>query len=355
MAAGMEFGIFEEFARVPGQADAESFDQSFELIRAAEAGGIDAVWLAEIHFAPERSLLAAPLTIAAGIAGCTERIRIGTAVQILPLINPLRIAEDAATVDQISHGRLIFGVGRSGFPRSYLAYGVDYAESKDRFAEALEVIELAWTRPSFSFEGRYYSFHDVRLSPKPYQQPMPPIRIAATSPDTFPAIGAQGYPIFCGVRQGAFSDLAPSIQAYREAYCAAGHPGEGAVYLRIPVYVAEDEQRAITEPEESMMHFFRRQAAQVQESLAVLAAAGEDAGRRAAQAHRLESLNFASARQGQAVVGTPDSVTARLEEIQTELGLDGVLAEMNCGGLIPHDRVLHSLDLLCSEVLPAFR
>src|SRR5579884_2201034 len=182
MAAGMEFGIFEEFARLPGQTDGEGFDKSFQIIDAAEAGGIDAVWLAEIHFAPDRSVLAAPMTIAAGIAGRTSRIKIGTAVQILPLVNPLRIAEDAATVDQISRGRLIFGVGRSGFPRSYQAYGVSYAESKDRFNEALEVILKAWTEPSFSYEGKYYSYQDVRFSPKPYQQPTPPVRIAATSP-----------------------------------------------------------------------------------------------------------------------------------------------------------------------------
>lgn len=353
MAANMEFGIFEEFSSVGGRSDAESFDRGFELIEAAENGGIDAVWLAEIHFAPDRSLLSVPLTIAAGVAGRTDRIKIGTAVQVLPLVNPLRIAEDAATVDQISKGRLIFGVGRSGFPRSYLAYGVPYAESKERFTEALDVIKLAWTEPVFSYEGKYHSYHDVRLSPKPYQRPYPPVRVAATSPDTFPAIGNDGYPIFVGVRQGSFSDLRPHIEAYREAYRAAGHPGRGEVYIRVPIYVADDAERAMEDPEESIMSFLHRQAAQQAE--AVTMAGVSDIERRTAIRQQLEQYTWEDAVRDKLAIGTPDEVTERLKKIQEELGLDGVLAELNCGGLIPREQVLRSLQLLCSEVLPSFR
>jgi len=348
----MEFGIFEEFAHDPARPESESFARSFEVIDAADEGGIDAVWLAEIHFAPDRSLLAAPMTIAAGIAGRTKRIKIGTAVQILPLVNPLRIAEDAATVDQISRGRLIFGVGRSGFPRSYQAYGVPYAESKDRFNEALEVICKAWTEPVFSYEGKYHSYHDVRLSPKPYQKPYPPIRVAATSPDTFPAIGSEGFPIFVGVRQGSFAELAPHIEAYRDAYRAAGHPGEGQVFVRVPLYVADDAEHAHSDPEESMMHFLRRQARQQLEATTM--AGVTDIDRRLETSARLEHITYDDACRDKVVVGTPDAVTERLKGLQDELGLDGILAELNSGGLIPQDRVLHSLRLLCDEVKPAF-
>jgi alkanesulfonate monooxygenase SsuD/methylene tetrahydromethanopterin reductase-like flavin-dependent oxidoreductase (luciferase family) len=349
----MEFGMFEEFSCQPGRSEAESFAESFERIDAAEEWGLDAVWLAEIHFAPDRSVLAAPLTIAAGIAGRTSRIKIGTAVQVLPLVSPLRIAEDAATVDQISRGRLIFGVGRSGFPRSYQAYGVAYGESKDRFGEALDVIVKSWTEASFSYEGKYHSYHDVRLAPKPYQKPAPPIRIAATSPDTFPTIGAQGYPIFVGVRQGSFSELVPHIEAYRSAYRAAGHPGEGQVFLRVPVYIAETEDRAIAESEKSIMHFLHRQAAQ--QSEAATMAGVSDVDRRIAIAQRLETYTYEDAVRDKVLVGTPDSVIKHLKAIDDELGLDGILAELNCGGLIPADLVLQSLRLLCDKVMPCFR
>lgn len=353
MGAAMEFGIFEEFSRRAGMTDEDSFRESFERIDAAEQWGIDAVWLAEIHFAPDRSVLAAPMTIAAGIAGRTSRIKVGTAVQILPLVNPLRIAEDAATVDQISRGRLIFGIGRSGFPRSYQAYGVSYAESKDRFNEALEVIHKAWTEPSFSYQGKYHQYENVRLSPKPYQQPTPPIRIAATSPDTFPAIGSQGYPIFVGVRQGSFSELVPHIEAYRAAYRAAGHAGEGQVYLRVPVYVADSEEQALAESEESIMHFLHRQAAQQAEAATM--AGVSDVARRMAISQRLETYTYEDAVRDKVLVGTPAAVTEHLRSIQEELGLNGILAELNSGGLIPTDRVRHSLQLLCSEVMPCFR
>jgi alkanesulfonate monooxygenase SsuD/methylene tetrahydromethanopterin reductase-like flavin-dependent oxidoreductase (luciferase family) len=119
----------------------------------------------------------------------------------------VRIAVEAATVDQSSDGRLIFGVGRGGLPRIYEAYGIPYAESRDRFAETLEIIERAWSQPRFSFEGKYHRFDDVAVTPKPRQKPLPPIRVAASSPDTFSAIGRLGYPIFVMPR-GTFADMA---------------------------------------------------------------------------------------------------------------------------------------------------
>src|SRR6516162_8475302 len=88
-----------------------------------------------------RSDRSAPLLIASAIASQTRRMRIGIAVQVLPLCHPLRLAEEVATLDHISHGRLVFGVGRSGFPRTYEAYGIPYGESHERFAEVLEILK----------------------------------------------------------------------------------------------------------------------------------------------------------------------------------------------------------------------
>src|SRR6516225_1115231 len=111
----MEFGWYHEFhGQVDQQSDADAFAQALEQVADAERWGLDAIWLAEIHQQAARSVLSAPLTVAAAIAARTSRIKIGTGVQVLPLCHPLRVGEEAATVDQISHGRLIFGVGRSG-------------------------------------------------------------------------------------------------------------------------------------------------------------------------------------------------------------------------------------------------
>jgi alkanesulfonate monooxygenase SsuD/methylene tetrahydromethanopterin reductase-like flavin-dependent oxidoreductase (luciferase family) len=349
----VEFGIFHEFSCRPGQSQAETFAEGFELVAAAETWGLDAVWLAELHFNPERSVLSSPLTLASAIAASTTRIKVGTAVQVLPLADPLRLAEETATVDQISRGRFIFGVGRSGFARAYDAYGIPYAESTERFAEALAIIEAAWTNPSFSYEGRFHRYQNVSVVPRPYQQPHPPVRIAANSAETFTAAGAQGYPIFVAVRLGTLTELAPNIAAYRAAYRAAGHPGDGEVFLRVPIYLAEREAEAIAEPETSIMRFYQGLGAQLEASAAGPGArAGE---RREERGQRLQSTSYADVRRDKIIVGTPPTVADRLEELRRELGLNGILAELNCGGGITAAQVERSLKLLCGQVLPRFR
>ena len=157
-----EFGMFHEFQRPAGMTEEEAFATSFEEIDAAERWGLDAMWLAEIHVEPERSVCSAPLTLASAIAARTKRMKIGTGVQVLPLCHPLRLAEEAATVDQISHGRLIFGIGRSGFPRTYEAYGVPYGESRERFAETLEILKRAWTEPKILVPGQVLQLRQCR-------------------------------------------------------------------------------------------------------------------------------------------------------------------------------------------------
>src|SRR5215216_3103000 len=169
----MEFGSFMEFPPVASGCDSAAFDQALAEVERAEAVGLDAVWLAELHGAPERSVMSSPMMVASAIAGRTSTIKIGIAVQVLPLSHPLRLAEEAATVDQISHGRLIYGIGRSGVGRTYEDYGLDNGESRERFAETLDILRLAWTQPSFSYEGKYHSFNNVSVTPKPYQQPYP--------------------------------------------------------------------------------------------------------------------------------------------------------------------------------------
>jgi alkanesulfonate monooxygenase SsuD/methylene tetrahydromethanopterin reductase-like flavin-dependent oxidoreductase (luciferase family) len=351
--AAMEFGIFVEFPRRAGQAEAEAFDEGFALVDTAEAWGLDAVWLAELHFAPERSVLAAPLSIASAIAARTTRLKIGTAVQVLPLTQPVRVAEEAATVDQISRGRLIFGVGRSGFARSYDAYGIPYAESRERFAEALDIIRMAWTQSPFSYHGTFYHYDNVTVTPKPYQKPCPEIRVAANSPDTFPAVGEQGYPLFAAVRLGTLSELKPHLDGYRAAYRAAGHPGKGQVFLRVPVYVAETDARARSEPEPSIMQFYRGLGAQLEASATVAGARANEL--RAERGHRLQTVEWEDVLRDKVVVGSPGTVTERLHALQEELGIDGILAEPNCGGLLPAEPVRESLRLMCEEVMPHFR
>ncbi|MBV8493440.1 MAG: LLM class flavin-dependent oxidoreductase [Alphaproteobacteria bacterium] len=346
----MEFGMFHEFPSVPGRAETEMFNEAMAQVEAAERWGLDVMWLAEIHFAPERTYLSAPLAIASAIAARTRRMKIGIAVQVLPLCHPLRLAEEAATVDQISRGRLIFGVGRSGVVSTYDAYQVPYGESRERFAEILEIVLRAWQEPRFSYSGRFYHFDNIACVPRPHEGKSPPIRIAASTPDTFPAIGAMGYPVFASTRHPTWSELKPHITAYQEAYKAAGHPGEGQVYISAPIYIAETEERARAEAEESVTYFYKLQYELIAES-------ARRSGRPefVRRAEHLKNLSYDDVLRDNVIVGTPDSVSARLRQLQQDIGFDGILAELNCGGLIPHDRVLNAIRLLCQEVMPRFR
>ena len=203
----MEFGLFTEFQCPPGRSAAAAFDESMVQMRAAEDLGFDAVWLAEIHFQKDRSVLSSPLTIAAGLATTTRRVKIGIAVQVLPLSHPLRLAEDVATVDHLSKGRLEFGVGRSGLPGHYQGFNIPYSESRDRFLETLEILRKAWTEERFSHSGKFWQFNDVCVMPKPYQRPHPPLRVAATTEETYPMVGRMGLPIFVAPRTISISDL----------------------------------------------------------------------------------------------------------------------------------------------------
>jgi alkanesulfonate monooxygenase SsuD/methylene tetrahydromethanopterin reductase-like flavin-dependent oxidoreductase (luciferase family) len=348
----MEFGMFHEFPSLPGRTEGEAFDEAMEQVDAAERLGLDVMWLAELHFEPRRSVLSAPLSIASAIAARTRRIKIGIAVQVLPLCHPLRLAEEAATVDQLSRGRLIFGVGRSGVAQTYEAYGVSYAESRDRFREILDIVERAWTEASFSYEGKYHRFRNVAVVPKPYQKPTPPIRIAASTPDTFPAIGRRGAPIFASVRHTSWAALAEQIRSYHEAWEEAGHPGKGQVFVSAPTYLAETNDAALAELRASIMHFYQEQA-NLLEGAAKLVDP-ETAARRMRRVEQLRNVDYEEAARTNALVGSPTAITEKLRALQAEIGLSGILAELNCGGLIPRDRVLTAMRLLCESVKPRF-
>src|SRR2546422_7444998 len=187
----MHFGIFlEERRRVGGEGAA--LQEAIELAEAAEAWGLDGVWLGEIHFNPARSVQSAPIALASFIAARTRRVRIGMAVIVLPLAHPLRIAEEVATVDQLSQGRFDLGIGRSGGARTYDRLGVAYGESQARFEESLAIMREAWKGERFDYEGKFFTGRATAGSPAPVRKPHPPLRMAANSRETVPWVGRAG-------------------------------------------------------------------------------------------------------------------------------------------------------------------
>ena len=350
----MDFGMNADFTVPQGGAHEAAFREALEEVDLAEDMGLDTIWLGETHFRPNRSVLTAPIVVASSIATRTKRLRVGMAVQVLPLIHPLRIAEEAATVDQLSEGRFEFGVGRSGNVRAYDVMGIDYSESKERFQEALDIILQAWSGETFSYEGKYNHITDATLSPLPYQKPHPKIRIAASSEDSFGRIGRLGYPIFLGLRAMEVEDLKTNLREYREEWKKAGHPGEGGdINVRFPMYIAPSDEEAIEEPQQSIETFFKRQRELFEYSLG--RAGTEQAEIRQARYDRLANITYEDLLETRVVFGSPGHVKDRLTQFQEMLGITGITAELNPGGFLPKAAVRRSLELLTQEVMPAFK
>jgi len=360
----MYAGLVMECDYREGRTQEEAFAEAFSIAEIAEDYGLDGVWLAERHFAGPRrptdpmgagipSIASVPLVLASAIAARTTRLRIGTGVSVLPLCHPIRLAEEAATVDQVSRGRLDFGVGRSGFARAYAGYGIPYNESRARFQESLEIIHKAWNNERFSHSGTYFSCDDLAVIPRPYQKPHPPIWIAATTQDTFPLVGRMGFSVVTGLRGFDLPQVARNLTSYRTARQEAGHEGNGNVYIRIPVYVAETAAQARSEPEESTLRAYRRMADTFARSAEeVGATASEERLQRGA---RLSQVTYDDLLRDRLAYGTPDMVVERLSQLRDEIGLSGVIIESNVGGRIPLERVLNSIRLFAQEVAPKLR
>jgi alkanesulfonate monooxygenase SsuD/methylene tetrahydromethanopterin reductase-like flavin-dependent oxidoreductase (luciferase family) len=295
----------------------------------------------------------APIALASFIAARTRRVRLGTAVQVLPLGNPLRIAEEVATVDHLSQGRFDFGIGRSGSPRSYDVLGVPYSESQARFEESLEIIREAWKGQPFSYRGKFFHFEKALVAPGPFQRPHPPIRMAANSPETFSIAARLGLQLFAGLRDLGIAELKGYVAAYRAAWKAAGHPGRGDVSIRIPVYAAPTQQEALEEPRENMMYFFRRHSELIKFGMG--RADTGPADRRQTRFDEVANLTYDDVLQTRVAFGSAASLTERLRWIRDELDLDGVVAELNPSGLFSMERMQRTLRILTHEVMPALK
>src|SRR3954453_4674661 len=349
----MELGIYHEFPVLPGRGQAECFAAGFDIVDASEEYGLDVLWLAELHFDKRRALCASPLILGTAIAARTERIRIGTSVQVLPLANPLRIAEESAILDHVSKGRLIFGVGRSGVVKTYEAMNIAYSESKDREIECLEIIQRAWQEDIFSYKGKFYDIQDVTVVPHPVQRPTPEIRLAAASVETFPTAGKAGQGLFLSARHEDVRVFKPHIDVYRKAWTDAGHPGEAPVYLRCPGFVAKTDAAAQEAYGATLMQHFQNQNRLLSDSARRQHSPPDHPRFKTAQ--RRPEISFEEVVRGSGFIGSPDTVVAKLKDLQRDIGLSGVQLETNCAGLAGHAAEREAIRLLAREVKSAFR
>src|SRR4029453_6784512 len=199
------------------------------------------------------------------------------------------------------------------------------------------------------------SFRSTRAPspPPPPGPPPPPVRMAATTPETFPRVAKLGLPIFVGLRGMSIPELSGHLKTYRAAWREAGHPGEGDVCLRIPVYAAPTETAAIEEPRETALFYFKRQGGGTP---APMGRAGTGPVERLqTQAQQLDALSYDAVLATKVAFGTGSALVDRFTMLRDELHLTGVAAELNPGGLLTLEQEMRTLQILTQQVMPAFK
>jgi alkanesulfonate monooxygenase SsuD/methylene tetrahydromethanopterin reductase-like flavin-dependent oxidoreductase (luciferase family) len=217
----VEFGLLYEWQMPVGVSREEEscqFLQMIEQIKLAEEVGFKSVWSVEHHFLESFSHASAPEVLLSWIASQTSTIRIGHGVRLLPYPynHPIRAAEQAATLDLLSQGRLEFGSGRSATAAELGGFGIDPAETRDMWRESLELIIKAWTNPVVEHHGKYFDQVPRPMVPKPLQTPHPPLWMSCTSPESHEVAGANGLGLLSFTLALAFDEVASRIAKYRE-------------------------------------------------------------------------------------------------------------------------------------------
>jgi alkanesulfonate monooxygenase SsuD/methylene tetrahydromethanopterin reductase-like flavin-dependent oxidoreductase (luciferase family) len=345
----MRFGFFDQLPCAEGYTEAQRYRDFLAQIELGDRLGFDTAWLGELHFSRAFSISADPLMILAAAAQRASRIRLGTAVALLPLNNPVKIAEEAATADILSNGRIEFGVGRGTAPLHYEGYGIPQEESRGRFEEALDFILAAWTSDSFSYEGKYFRARNLSVVPRPVQRPHPPVRIAANSPDTFPLAAARRLPIFATPLINPPDKLKEGLAVYRGGL-PAGIAGDAA--LAFPVHVTTSRAQARAECEPGLLRFLR-EAAERLRPLGATDIKSFEAFRQVLA--RIERVRYEDLDREMGVFGEPDYCVERVRSLARDYGIDEFICYFNQGGIMDHALVRQSMSLFAEEVMPHCR
>ena len=216
----MQFGVMNLFPLAEGESAHRIYEETLEEAVLADELGFDSFWLAEHHFSTY-GVLGNPLLFGAAIAERTQRIKIGTAVMVIPFYDPVRLAEDAALLDNISGGRLMLGTGSGYQPKEFAGFNVDPNTSKERYNEIIDILRLAWSEDGWSYSGKFYQYEDISVFPKPIQQPMP-ILHAAVAPDSFTRLGTAGERLITSPNFTPLETMKKNFGLYHQALSDAG-------------------------------------------------------------------------------------------------------------------------------------
>lgn len=353
----MRVGAYFFLQGTPDRSAAAVLTDEVEQMVLSEQLGYNSVWLTEHHYA-DYGLSSAPSVLLATVAARTERITLGMAVWVLPFHHPPKLAEETATLDILSNGRLIVGLGRGNRPLEFLGHGVPQQESRSRMEEGVEVMRRAWTEDRVTFHGQHWQLDEIPVYPKPHTQPHPPLAFAVGSPESLHWAGTNGYPI---MSSGLFTPLATTLNqraAYLAALQQAGHSERKIAellerwVLTKHVYVAptDAEARAQAQPaEEWFLDAYAR-------SIDPTGLRGlPEPVRQAAEASaaRARSLSWDGLVDECLLVGSPDTVRRKALELR-EAGVGELVCWMNFGGIAP-EHARRSMQLFADEVMPALR
>lgn len=326
--------------------------------------GYDGVGFNEHHCSPY-GLMNSPNLMASAAAQRTKNLKLLIYGNLLPLHEPLRLAEEIAMLDCLSNGRVISGFAR-GIPREYQVHNVPLADSRARFEEAYEIVTRAWTEDVFSYSGRFWSYKDVSIWPRPVQRPHPPIMIPIVgSQESIEFAGRHNIGITPGLAGGGLRD--DIIRYYARSLAAAGHRiTPDHLSLALNAYVADSKAQAVREVGPYHLYFnrtlfshgsFTETAAQ--RKAGYVGAHSTDYVRpenqRAAALLREDFRNLTQEqfeRQAENLpYGTPQEVAERIIAQAEHAGANMVQIGLNRGAM-PHDMFIHQIRRFAAEVLP---
>ncbi len=349
----MKFGLFYLFSDFGDIPQDQLFDEVMAEIEHGEALGFDSVWLPEHHFAIY-GMLGNPLLLAAAVAQRTTKMKIGTAVVILPFQHPLRVAEDAAMVDALSGGRLLLGVGRGYQPPEFHGFDVPQGESSAMFEESFEILKRALSGENFAYDGDFWKFKEpIEIYPKLLQKPHPPFYMASVSRRSLDVAARHNMALLRAPQFSNLESVAEAFNDYTGMLRGYGHDPKALDQpVSIRVYVAPTDEEAKGETEHALW-FYRLLGTLVP------GAKGREEVPKGYEKYPMDpdalaNLTLEDVWERGTAFGSPERVTEILKGYMHTLGVDNFIIQMRIGGL-EHAKVMRSMDLFASEVMPALQ
>lgn len=344
-------GIFSSLSGSPFGRDAVDYPELIAEVVAAEAWGYEYYFLIEHQSSPYPGVTA-PNVFLAAVAQATKRMRLGAMVYQLPFHHPVRLAQDIATLDRISGGRVEFGLGYGVAVQEFESWNVDFSARREMGIEAMEIIMQAWQGEKFSHEGRFWRFKDAIAQPKPLQQPHPRIWMGAHSHASFDYAAEMNFDLAQNI--DVENVIAEKFFYFRRKWEEHGHGGPRPRTMIVRhVYVAETDELAIAQAQPYM-----REGLAGQRGVNLARSVRDDASAERKETARiyLESTKGYDfwVGEGLAFVGSPASVIGQIRRQHARIGYDILLTHHHITSM-PAEMVRASQRLFGEAVLPALR